>query len=301
MARSTRGSTPWPNSWPKPRCRPTLDEALAAIYDLERLVARVTTGRASPRDLSFIARTLAVLPPAQSQAHGPAQCAAVPLGSGASILCPDVRGQLEAALADDCPLVSREGGFIRAGFQRDSTPCATWPAAASSGLPAIRPRRRPRTGIANLKVGFNKVFGYYLEITNAQSAKIPPEYIRKQTVKNAERYITPELKEYEEKVLAADEQSQDAGIRVVFGTPRSGGRRRPGGCGRPPRRWPSSTCWPALADQARQRNYCRPTIVDEPLLEIVDGRHPVLDALMPDGSFVPNDVVGRAASRQRFC
>ena len=89
------------------------------------------------------------------------------------------------------------------------TPCGNWPTAASSGSPATRPAESQRTGISTLKVGFNKVFGYYIEITNTHREKIPAEYIRKQTVKNAERYITPELKEYEEKVLTADEKSKD--------------------------------------------------------------------------------------------
>ena len=125
-------------------------------------------------------------------------------------LCADLRSKLDAALADDCPLGQpRRRVHPRRLSRRRWTPCASWPTAASSGSPATRPQESQRTGIPTLKVGFNKVFGYYIEVTNAHREKIPADYIRKQTVKNAERYITPELKEYEEKVLTADEKAKE--------------------------------------------------------------------------------------------
>jgi DNA mismatch repair protein MutS len=140
-----------------------------------------------------------------------------------------------------------------------------------------------------LKVGFNRVFGYYIEVSHVHGEKIPPHYIRKQTVKNAERYITPELKEYEEKVLAADERAKALEQRLFVEL-----RERTAADARRLQQAAAVLAeldvLAGLATLARQRGYCRPTLVDEPLLSIRDGRHPVLDALMPAGTFVPNDV-----------
>ena len=112
-------------------------------------------------------------------------------------------------MLDECPLLSREGGFIRPGFSSQLDALRDLAMGGKQWIAAYQSQEAARTGISSLKVGFNKVFGYYIEITNTHSAKIPADYIRKQTVKNAERYITPELKEYEEKVLSADEKSQE--------------------------------------------------------------------------------------------
>ena len=138
-------------------------------------------------------------------------------------------------------------------------------------------------------MGFNKVFGYYIEITNTHREKIPAEYIRKQTVKNAERYITPELKEYEEKVLTADEKSKELEYELFLELRDAVAAAR--------RRMQATAdvlaqldVLVSLAELARQRNYCRPEVVEEPELKIIDGRHPVLDVIEPEGTFVPNDV-----------
>ncbi|HTU26770.1 MAG TPA: DNA mismatch repair protein MutS, partial [Pirellulales bacterium] len=265
-----------------------LRETLAAVYDLERLVGRVTTGRASPRDLSFVARTLAALPGLKAKLTARRSTLLGRL-EGQIDLCPDVRAKLEHALTDDCPLVSREGGFIRPGFHAPLDALRDLASGGKQWIAAYQAKEAERTGIPNLKVGFNKVFGYYLEITHAQSGKIPPEYIRKQTVKNAERYITPELKEYEEKVLSADEQAQTLEFELFLelrDLVAAASRRLRGTAAA----LAQLDVLAGLAEQARRRNYCRPTIVDEPVMDVTDGRHPVLDALLAEGSFVPNDV-----------
>jgi DNA mismatch repair protein MutS len=146
-----------------------------------------------------------------------------------------------------------------------------------------------RTGIPSLKVGFNKVFGYYLEVTHAQRDKVPADFTRKQTLKNAERYITPELKEYEEKVLTADQRAKDlefdlfVELRELVAS--VAGRLRNTAC-----TLAEIDVLAALAELARSRGYVRPEVVAEPVLEIEQGRHPVLDITEPDGTFVPNDV-----------
>ena len=214
-----------------------LHESLRRVYDVERLLARVTTGRASPRDLSFLGRTLRGLPAIKANladhcgsgvpaAHAgetpapqstpqfagetpaPQSCSRLAELEAAIDPCPELRATLDAALADECPLVAGEGGFIREGFNAELDALRELAHGGKQWIAAYQAQETQRTGIPSLKVGFNKVFGYYIEITNAHREKIPPDYIRKQTIKNAERYITPELKEYEEKVLTADEKAK---------------------------------------------------------------------------------------------
>jgi DNA mismatch repair protein MutS len=263
-------------------------EQLKGIYDVERLLARVTTGRASPRDLSFLARTLRTLPTLKAKLTARTSGLLTRL-EGELDLCPDIRGQLDAALEDECPLLSREGGFVRAGFSAELDNLRELAAGGKQWIARYQAEECQRTGIPTLKVGFNQVFGYYLEITHTHREKVPDTYIRKQTVKNAERYITPELKEYEEKVLAADEKAKELEhelfleLRELVG---AGARRLRGTAAA----LAQVDVLAALAELARDRGYCRPTLVAEPVLRIVEGRHPVLDVRLPEGSFVPNDV-----------
>ncbi len=176
-------------------------------------------------------------------------------------LCPELRATLETALADECPLSSRDGGFIRDGFSSELDALRELARGGKQWIARYQAQETERTGIPNLKVGFNQVFGYYIEITNAHREKIPADYIRKQTIKNAERYITPELKEYEEKVLSADEKAKELestlflDLRNVVAADR--------------RRLQSTAAalaqidvLAALAQLARQRNYCRPEVVE---------------------------------------
>ncbi len=205
-------------------------------------------------------------------------------------LCGEVRSRLEKALVDDCPLVSREGGFVRDGYSAELDSLRELTSGGKQWIAGYQAEQAERLGIANLKVGFNKVFGYYLEITNAHGDKIPPDYIRKQTVKNAERYITPELKEYEERVLAADEKARDleyelfVALREMAAAEAARLQRTAGVLAH-------LDVLVALAELARHRGYCRPTIAAEPVLDVADGRHPVLDAILAEGTFVPNDAV----------
>ncbi len=243
-------------------CR-DLREQLEQAYDLERLTARVATGRAGPRDLGCLARTLALLPKDQGEDRRPALATGSVQLEEQLDLCADVRAEIEKALAEELP--ADDGGrghFSKRVSRRSSTSCADWLAAAKNGSPNIRPRRSARTGIPNLKVGFNRVFGYYLEVTAAQAQKVPADYIRKQTLKNQERYITPPLKEHEDKVLRAEEQADLARAasslpalreRVAVQSPRlAGDRLDPGRARRAGRRSPSV---------AVRRNYCRPELV----------------------------------------
>ncbi len=262
---------------------------LRGIYDLERLVSRVTTGRASPRDLAHVGRTLGQLPQIQDKLAGhPSQL--LQQLETALDLCPEIQKQLAAALVEDCPLAVREGGIIRPGFNSELDHLRELAAGGKQWILRYQADQIATAGIPNLKVGYNKVFGYYIEVTNAHRDKVPEHYIRKQTLKNAERYVTSELKTYEEKVLAADEQAINLEYELFLEL-----RDLVAGAAR---RLQATAlvlatldCLVGLAELARSRNYCRPKFVDAPTTHIVDGRHPVLDILEPQGTFVPNDIV----------
>ena len=324
--------------------RKKLREALREVYDLERLLARVATGRATPRDLAFIRRTLAALPGLKAQvaavvcgregamrpllagrAAAPDGACAVacgeastapaaatptcgddpepraqrPAGAWAQGLlaqleaqldpCPELAALLTSALVDDCPLSAREGGIIRSGYHAELDKLRELAAGGKQWIARYQAEQIQATGIPNLKVGYNKVFGYYIEITNSHKDKTPPHYIRKQTTVNAERYITPELKEYEEQVLSADERSRELEYEL-FVALRQSVQAHSRLLAQVARALATLDVLAGLAELARQRGYVRPRIVPEPVLHIVDGRHPVLDATLPQGQFVPNDV-----------
>ena len=267
--------------------RGQIRDYLRGIYDLQRLLARVTTGRASPRDLSFIGRTLAGLP--QLKARLTARRSSLLCRLEAELdLCPEVRGKLESALVTDCPLSARDGGLIRDGFDPELDRLRDLAAGGKQWIARYQADAVAHSGIPNLKVGFNKVFGYYIEVTNTHRDRIPDNFIRKQTLKNAERYITPELKEYEEQVLTADEKAKELEYELFLelrDIVAAGARRLQATADV----LAQLDVLAGLAELARHRGYCRPRIVDEPVLDIADARHPVLDVTEPEGTFVPND------------
>jgi DNA mismatch repair protein MutS len=265
-----------------------LRDSLRQIYDIQRLLARVTTGRASPRDLAYVGRTLACLPKIKAKLTGRASALLSELEARID-LCADIRGPLEQALIDDCPLTARDGGFIRAGYRPDVDELRELMAGGKQWMAEYQAAECQRTGIANMKVGFNQVFGYYLEVTHTHREKIPTNYVRKQTLKNAERYITPELKEYEEKVLAAEDKLKQLELEL-FGKLRDLVAAGAGRLQATAAALAEIDVLAGLADLARSRNYVRPTVVSESMLDIEAGRHPVLDITEPEGTFVPNDV-----------
>ena len=264
-----------------------LQQKLHGIYDIERLLARVTTGRASPRDLAAVGKTLSALPAIKARLAARKSRLLAHLETELD-LCAEIRAKLEKGLADDCPLASRDGGFIRSGFHADLDSLRELASGGKQWIARYQADEIARTGIPSLKVGFNKVFGYYLEVTHTHGHKIPEHYIRKQTVKNAERYITPELKEYEERVLSADEKAKELEYQLFVEM-----REATAACAKRLQTTGAVLAQldvlAALATLARQRGYCRPQCMAEPVLKIVDGRHPVLDILAVEGSFVPND------------
>ncbi len=264
-----------------------LRDALRGVYDVERLLARVTTGRASPRDLSFLGRTLRRLPGIKAKMTA-RKCRLLNQLEAEIDLCAELRSELDAALVDECPANSRDGGFIHDGYNEQLDSLRELARGGKRWIARYQAEETRRTGIPSLRVGFNKVFGYYLEVTNVHRDKVPESYIRKQTIKNAERYITPELKEYEEKVLTADEKAKELEYDLFLDL------REAVAAGRGRMQSTAAVLaqidvLAALAELARERNYCRPKMVEPPVLQILDGRHAVLDVVEPEGTFVPND------------
>ncbi len=186
--------------------RTELRESLAQSYDLPRLTSRASTGRASPKDLAAVGRTLRLLPRVKAKLTGRKARFLQEL-EGQLELFPDLRENLDKALVDNPPTNAKEGGVIRTGFDPELDKLHKIASGGKEWLAKFQAEEILRTGINSLKVGYNKVFGYYIEITHAHATKIPPNYQRKQTLKNAERYITAELKEHEETVLGAQEKS----------------------------------------------------------------------------------------------
>jgi DNA mismatch repair protein MutS len=269
------------------RFRSTLRETLDQVYDLERLLARVATGRCSPRDLQQVGRTARQLPRIKALLEHRSASRLDQLRQRID-LCEGLVEQLDAALQPECPLLAKSGGFIRDGYDARLDELRALATGGKEWIARYQAEQSTATGIPSLKVGFTSVFGYYIEITNTHRERIPTSYIRKQTLKNCERYITPELKEYEEKVLTADESSQQLEYELFLEL-----RDRVHQATVPLQTnaaiLAELDCLSSLAELAVKQGYVRPKITDEPILEIVEGRHPVLDAMTAKGKFVPND------------
>ncbi len=270
-----------------PTQRAEVRRLLTQLPDLERLVARVTTGRTTPRDLQAVGKALALLPPLIEQLR-PFDARLFQAITQRMDPLEALRDELQAALQDACPVQARDGGFIRPGYHAELDRLRSLAHGGKQWIAKYQAQEIQRTGIANLKVGYNKIFGFYIEVTNAHRDKIPADYIRKQTLKNAERYITPELKEYEEQVLTADERAKELEFEI-FEQLRETATCKAKELLQNARALAEADVLLALGELAHRRRYCRPKIVAEPVLEILDGRHPVLDVTEPEGTFVPND------------
>jgi DNA mismatch repair protein MutS len=258
------------------------------MYDLQRLTARIATGRASPRDLGFLSKTLSQLPRLKAKLAGRQSEFVCDLETQLD-LCPEVRSAIETALVEEPPLLTTDGGMIRTGFHAQLDELRDLARGGKQWIANYQAQEIERTGVHNLKIGFNKVFGYYLEVTATHAAKVPEDYLRKQTLKNQERYITPELKEHEDKVLRAEESATSL-EQELFQTLRDQVSRESSRLRQTAEVLAQIDVLTSLATIAVKQGYCRPVITSEPLLDIREGRHPVLDRLKPSGEFVPNDV-----------
>ena len=271
--------------------REELRRAMDGILDLERLLSRVTLEAANPRDLLTLAASLAKLPGVRAALAKFAAARLQELHSECDELA-DVRERIAATVEDEPPLTLSEGGVIRAGVDAALDELRDLSRNSKQYIAQIEQRERQRTGIASLKVKFNSVFGYYLEISKANLHHAPPDYERKQTLVNAERFTTPELKEYEAKVLDAQEKIVEI-ERRLFAELRAAIAAEARRIRQTALALAEIDVLAGFATQAANRNYCRPRFDDSNDIEIVDGRHPVIEQMELSGvadRFVPNDL-----------
>ena len=270
--------------------RESLRAELGQVGDLERLATKVCVGRATPRDLLNIRLTLERIPAIKKLlADQPEDAPLKDLGSRLQ-LCTDVVERIARALADDPPATVGDGGLIRTGYNESLDELRELARSGKDWVAKMQAQEIERTGIASLKVGFNKVFGYYLEVTNTHKDKVPERYIRKQTLVNCERYITPELKEYEERILSAEEKI--AGLEAeLFNELRMAVAEHAEVLQRNAHALAMLDCFSSLAEVAERYGYVRPELTDGRELLIEDGRHPVVERTLPPGEpFIPNSV-----------
>jgi DNA mismatch repair protein MutS len=264
-----------------------LAERLAGSGDVERLVGRVVTGRAGPRDLERLGHAAAILPDVRGLLEGSTGLLAELRDSLDP--CADIAARVTATLREGCPVFAREGGFVRPGCDPRLDELRELASGGKAWITAYQAREIGRTGIASLKVGYNRVFGFFLEVGRAHADKVPADYVRKQTVKNAERYTTPDLDERQRQVLGAEEEGVRREI-VLLDDLRSfvaGERQR---LDRAAGIIAILDVLLALADVARRRGWVRPEITTAGELEIEAGRHPVLEDTLPSGTLVANDL-----------
>ena len=270
-----------------PICRGELEQALKDVTDLERVMARISTGTVNARDLLGFASGLRALPEVKAQLSRTESPLLQKLAAAIDPLteCAD---RIEATIEEKPPLTIREGGIIRKGANAEADRLRDIMEGGTGTMAAIEAEEKEKTNIRTLKVGYNRVFGYYIEVSKSFTDQVPQHYIRKQTLANCERYITPELKELEEQVLTAKDRltaleyqlfvelrehlaQQTARVQATAAAVAAA----------------DTLC--SLANVAVQQNYCRPDITLGNEISITDGRHPVVEVMLNDSLFVPND------------
>jgi DNA mismatch repair protein MutS len=266
-----------------------ITDALDDICDIERIAARISLGRASPRDLAALARCLSAIPRLFDRLQSlPASNDVAPELLALREFCSRQAKYLAGAIKPDPAPHLREGDVIAAGFDAELDRLHQIARSSHTWLAEYQARLASESGIPSLRVGYNKIFGYYIEVTDAHRPKVPAAWLRKQTVKNAERYITEELKTFETEALSA----QDRAIALeqqLFESIRQELLKHVSTFGDLAQGLARVDVLSSLAALARDRRYCRPTFVDDRTLEIIDGRHPVLEQQL-GSEFVANDV-----------
>jgi len=267
--------------------RSELREILSQVYDLERLNSRVVLGSANARDLLALKTSLAQLPALKQRLSG---CDTLLREIMISLdELPDVRALLEQSIREDAPATLREGNLIKPGYHDALDEIMVILTDGRKLIAGLEASERKKSGIANLKVGYNRVFGYYLEVSKGQLGNVPDNFIRKQTLVNAERFITPELKEFEEKVTGAQERRLELEYQL-FTEIRARVAAQSSRIIQAASHLARLDFFACLAEAARKFHYTRPQVNHGETISIKEGRHPVIERSLPPGRFVPNDV-----------
>jgi DNA mismatch repair protein MutS len=275
--------------------RAKLRDTLKTIHDVERLVARASLGIAGPRDLVALRQSIAAVPRVRmllTELRAPLVRSLVAELDD----CADLRDELDRTLVDEPPAVARDGGVIRDGVDAELDDLRGISRSNKQHIAAMEDAERARTGISSLKIRYNRVFGYYIEISKSNLGSVPSDYHRKQTIAGGERFITPALKEYEEKVLGADERCLELEV-AIFERLRATVAADAPRIQETARGLASLDVLAALAETAATENYTKPMMHGGDDLVAVDVRHPVVERHVPD-AFVPNDVTLDSGARQ---
>jgi DNA mismatch repair protein MutS len=270
-------------------------ESMRGVRDVERTLSRVSQGTGGPRDLAAIRHSLEALPPLVDHLTALEKAA---LAKEENSLCyeilsrihllPELLERLSAAIVDEPPATVKEGGIFRSGYDADLDELRQLSGSGKEWIAELQQKEIDRTGIKSLKVRYNSVFGYFIEITKANLNAVPADYIRKQTTVNGERFITPELKEFEAKVLGADERAKQLEYQLFLKL-REATLGYLGPLQETARAVAQLDLMASLAETARLFGYCRPEVNAESTLHVLEGRHPVLDQNLTEEKFVPND------------
>lgn len=272
-----------------PSIRDIIQEQLQYIGDIERIISRINTARVSPRELVALTSTLQAFQPIKEALCQSGEKALSEIAEGLD-LCLELRQRLEKSIMPDAPALVAKGGVIATGVDAQLDELRHIATGGKDYLIDMQQREAERTGIQSLKIGYNNVFGYYLEVRNTYKSMVPAEWIRKQTLVSAERYITEELKQYEEKIVGAEEKILALETKLFMDIVR----------------WTAEftrtlqedatiiarlDCLVGFSISARAKNYTRPTVDDGYAIDIKAGRHPVIEQLMATGErYIPNDV-----------
>lgn len=273
----------------KPDFRQVIDEQLHRIGDIERIISKVAVGRVSPREVVQMKLALQALVPVKSACLS-SDCEEIRSMGDRLNLCESLRDRIEREIQSDPPLLVAKGDVIASGYSEELDELRSISRGGRDYLLKIQEEEAAKTGIQSLKVGYNNVFGYYLEVRNTYKDAVPQEWIRKQTLANSERYITQELKEYEEKIMGADEKILALESRLFNELVTDMAEFVPqiqinaNIIAR-------IDCLLSFAKAAEEHRYVRPVVADDALLEIQAGRHPVIETQLPVGEqYVPNDI-----------
>ncbi|MCI5863394.1 MAG: DNA mismatch repair protein MutS [Lachnospiraceae bacterium] len=267
--------------------REELREYLSQVYDIERLLGKICTGSAMPKDLVSFKKSLSIIPAIKQVIAGYNDVLITECFNNLYD-CSDIESLIDNAIVDDPPLVIRDGGIIKDGFSHEIDEYRSAKTNGTEWLNRLEDEEREKTGIKNLRIRFNKVFGYYLEVTNSYKDKVPEDWIRKQTLTNAERYITPELKRLEDMILGAQEKMSNieyetfVEVREKIAGEAERLRKISYGIAR-------LDVYTGLAKVSSQNSYVRPRINASGDLVIRNGRHPVIENMVPENTFVAND------------
>ena len=267
--------------------REEIREYLSPVYDLERLLTKITYGTANPRDLTAFKTSLEMLPPIRYLLEEMQSDLLKEIYKDMDSL-EDLCSLLKSAIRDEPPIAMKEGNIIRDGYNEEVDKLRRAKSDGKDWLAKLENEEREKTGIKNLKIKYNKVFGYYLEVTNSYKSMVPDYYTRKQTLANAERYITPELKELEDMILGAEDKLYALEYELYCGV-----RDQIASQVDRIQRTAKAVAWldtfTSLALVAERNGYVRPNINEKGVIDIKDGRHPVVERMIPNGTFISND------------